>query len=252
MALPLAGKVAIVTGAAGTMGRTIGKTLVSHGAKVLLADLNLERAEAVAKDMREQCKVPDINIAVGLVNVMEEASVEKLFADLKKDFGRCDILVNSAGIMLPPTPTEDLSAEKFNRLMGVNVTGSFLCAREAMKIMKEQGGGRIVNVGSLAAYATRPDAIAYTTSKFAIRGLTESLSLDGRKYNIAVSMIHPGNVLSDLISEAEVKQRRAAGEDFMDPQVVADGVLHMCTVPGNTTVLEMTVLPTVQAFVGRG
>jgi NAD(P)-dependent dehydrogenase (short-subunit alcohol dehydrogenase family) len=250
--MSLEGKVAIVTGAAGTMGRTIGQTLVKCGAKLMLADLNLQKAEEVAKDMRAACKVPDAQVAAGLVNVTEEDSVAKLFENIKETFGRCDILVNSAGIMLKPTPTEDHDAGAFGKLMAVNVTGSFLCAKHAMKIMKEQGGGRIVNVGSLAAFSPRPDAIAYTTSKFAVKGLTQSLALDARKYNIAVSMIHPGNVLSDLISEAEVAQRRAQGEDFMDPQVVADGVLHMCSVPGNTTVHELTVFPTVQAFVGRG
>lgn len=248
----LEGKVAVVTGAAGTMGRTVGQTLVKHGARMMVADLNLEKAEAVARDIQATCEAPEGNVAACLVDVTDEASVETLFASVKEAFGRCDILVNSAGIMLKPTPTEDHDAAAFARLMAVNVTGSFLCAKHAMRTMKGQGGGRIVNVGSLAAFSPRPDAVAYTTSKFAVKGLTESLSLDGRKYNIAVGMIHPGNVLSDLISDEEVRQRRAQGEDFMDPQVVADGVLHMVSVPGNATVLELTVLPTVQPFVGRG
>merc|ERR1711971_196022 len=108
-----------------------------------------------------------------------------------------------------------------NRLMGVNVTGAFLCAREAFKLMKKHGeGGRVINIGSIAAKGTRPDAVAYTTSKFAISGLTESLALDGRAHKIAVGIVHPGNVLSDLTTPEEVAQRRAQGEDFMDPRVV--------------------------------
>jgi len=247
----LSGKVAMVTGAAGAMGRNIAESLLGAGAIVYLADMNLERAEEVAKGLEGACSEGAKAVA-GYVDVTSEDSVAELFGRMATENGPCDILVNSAGIMHPPTKTEDLPAEKFNRLMNVNVTGAFICAKEAFKTMKKRGGGRIVNIGSIAAIAPRNDAVAYTVSKFAMEGLTKSLALDGRDHNIAVGVVHPGNVLSDLITPADVAARRAKGEDFMDPKVVADSVLHICSLPAGTTILEIVVMPTVQPLIGRG
>lgn len=249
----LDGKVAVVTGATGTMGRTTARAFLLQGAKVVLADIAEEKVGALAKSMCEECAV-ELSCAVGRrVDVTDEASVEKLFSELNALFGACNILVNCAGIMLPPTATEDLSLQAMSKVMDVNVTGTFLCAREAFKLMKSSAkGGCIINIGSLAAKASRPNALSYTTSKFAIAGLTQSLALDGRPHNIRVSVVHPGNMLSDLISPAEVAQRRAQGEDFMDPEVIADSIVHICALPENTTILDLTVLPTVQPFIGRG
>lgn len=152
-----------------------------------------------------------------------------------------------------PVPTVDLPATKFRAVMDTNVLGPFLCAREAFKIMKTQSqGGRIINVGSIAAISPRPDTAAYTASKYALVGLTQSLALDGRSHGIAVGIVHPGNVLSDMISAEEEARRRALGEDFMPPEAVADTVLHVTLLPRNTTVLELTVMPTVQPLIGRG
>lgn len=247
----LKGKVAVVTGAAGSMGRNISRALLSAGATVVLADRDLAKAEVIAKEFRDS--VPGAKAVAGHVDVANEASVAALFAKIAKEQGSCDILVNSAGIMLPPTKTEDVSAADFSRLLSVNVTGGFICAKEAFKIMKKQKeGGRIVNIGSIASDSPRPDQVSYTVSKFAVAGLTKSLALDGRAHKIAVGAVHPGNVLSDLISPEDVAARKAAGEDFMDPMVVGNAVLHMCCLPANSTILEITVMPTVQKLVGRG
>lgn len=249
--MALKGKVAVVTGAAGAMGRNIARALLSAGATVVLGDRDLANAEAVAKDF-QGFATGGAKVVASYVDVTDEVSVAELFAKLSKEHGSCDILVNSAGIMFPPTPTEDLPAASFSKLMAVNVTGGFICSKEAFKIMKKQKSGRIINVGSIAAISPRPDAVAYTVSKFAISGLTQSLALDGRPHNIAVGVVHPGNVLSDLITPAEVAQRKANGEDFMDPMVVANAVLHMCSLPPNSTCLEVVLMPTVQPLIGRG
>lgn len=130
--------------------------------------------------------------------------------------------------------------------------GSFLCSREVLKRMKERGkGGRIINVGSLASYRSRPHAAAYTTSKFALRGLTESLALDARQYHVAVGMIHPGNVVSDLLT-AEERQERQKAEGFLEADQVAQCVVSMASLPYSANVLELTVLPIQQPFLGRG
>lgn len=233
------------------MGRNIAEALLRAGATVYLADMNMERAQAVAGDLAGACTEGGKAVP-GFVDVTSEASVAELFGRMETESGGCDILVNSAGLMHPPTKTEELPAAKFNSLMNVNVTGAFICAKEAIKTMKRKGGGRIINIGSIAAIAPRGDAVAYTVSKFAMEGLTKSLALDGRPHNIAVGVVHPGNVLSDLITPAEVQARRAKGEDFMDPKVVANSVLMMAALPPGTTCLELVVMPTVQPLIGRG
>jgi NAD(P)-dependent dehydrogenase (short-subunit alcohol dehydrogenase family) len=145
-----------------------------------------------------------------------------------------------------------LSGEEFERVLKVNVLGSFLCARETLRRMKERGkGGRIINVGSLASHRSRPHAAAYTTSKFALRGLTESLALDARKYQVAVGMIHPGNVVSELLT-AEERYERQQAEGFLEAEHVAQCVLTMVSLPYTANVLELTVLPNQQPYVGRG
>lgn len=157
--------------------------------------------------------------------------------------------------------TVNLSGSDFDRVLKVNVLGPFLCAREALKRMKERnhsaaasangGGGRIINIGSISAHRSRPDNAPYTTSKFALLGLTQSLALDARPYNIAVGIIHPGNVRSELLTPEMIAEREEA-EGFLDPDQVADCVLTMARLPYSVNVLELTVLPTRQPFVGRG
>lgn len=166
-------------------------------------------------------------------------------------FGQCeglDLLVNCAGIAIGG-PTAELSAEAFMGVLQVNVLGPFLCAREAFKRMAS--GGRIVNVGSISAQAPRPHSCPYTTSKFAIDGLTRSLALDGRPLGIAVGVVHPGNVRSAIMSPEEAARREQA-EGFITADDVAACVLTMATLPLSANVLELTVMPTRQPLVGRG
>lgn len=150
-----------------------------------------------------------------------------------------------------PGPSVDLSAEDLGKVLSVNVVGPFLCAREAMKRMKTAGGGRIINIASISSMSPRPDGLTYTTSKFAIQGLSRSLALDCRPFNIAVGAIHPGNVVSELLSP-EVIAEREASEGFIQPENVADCVLSMAKLPYSANVLDLTVIPTKQPLVGRG
>ena len=144
-------------------------------------------------------------------------------------------------------------------VLGVNVIGAFLCSREVMKRMIQRNkmskndvvGGRIINIGSISATSPRPNSVAYTTSKFALQGLTQSLALDGRAHHIAVGIIHPGNVISELLSKEEIRTRSLT-EGFIQPEDVAQCVVTMSTLPYSTNVLELTVIPTSQPFIGRG
>jgi NAD(P)-dependent dehydrogenase (short-subunit alcohol dehydrogenase family) len=152
---------------------------------------------------------------------------------------------------MAPGATVDLAAKDFDRVMKVNVLGPFLCAREALKRMKTQGGGRIINMGSISAQSPRPDGAAYTTSKFALLGLSQSLSLDARQYNVGVGIVHPGNVRSELLSPEVIAEREKA-EGFIEPEDVAQCVVAMASMPYSTNILELTVIPTRQPLVGRG
>lgn len=160
------------------------------------------------------------------------------------------VAVPFPGTMVPG-PTVDLSASDMEKVLSVNVVGPFLCAREAMKRMKIAGGGRIINIASISSISPRPDGVTYTTSKFAIQGLSRSLALDGRDHNIAVGAIHPGNVVSDLL-RPEVIAEREATEGFIQPEDVATCVLTMANLPYSANILDLTVIPTKQPFVGRG
>lgn len=248
---PLANKVAVVTGAAGGLGGAVAMGLASRGATVVLSGRRLEALEATAARINDATKGLGPGRAAAVCSdVSSEGSAEALFGTVEQEWGPCDILVNSAGIMRGG-PTVGISAEVFNQVMAVNVLGSFLCAREAFKHMIKNGGGRIINIGSIAAQTPRPNAAPYTTSKFAIQGLTRSLALDGRPHNIAVGVVHPGNILTDIWSKEQVERFRET-EGVVEPEDVAACVLQMALLPLTANVLEMTVLPTQQPFVGRG
>jgi NAD(P)-dependent dehydrogenase (short-subunit alcohol dehydrogenase family) len=152
---------------------------------------------------------------------------------------------------MAPGATVDLTAADMQRVLSVNVMGPFLCAREAMKRMKEKNGGRIINIGSISSMSPRPDGATYTTSKFAMQGLSRSLALDGRPYNIAVGCIHPGNVVSELLTP-EVIAEREESEGFIQPEDVAQCVLTMSSLPYSANILDLTIIPTKQPLVGRG
>jgi NAD(P)-dependent dehydrogenase (short-subunit alcohol dehydrogenase family) len=191
-------------------------------------------------------------------DVTQPASVEALFAATHKTFGRVDILFNNAGTFAPPIPMEDLSLEQWNHVVAVNLTGVFLCAQAAVRMMKSQDprGGRIINNGSISAQAPRPDSLPYTATKHAITGLTKSLALDGRKHNIACGQIDIGNAATDMTTAMAAGIRQSNGSIMIEPRMdvshVADAVVYMANLPLSANVLFMTVMATAMPFVGRG
>ena len=240
--------VAIVTGGSGAIGRAIASRLASTGRQVVITGRSMDKLQAAADQL--QSAAAGGRIIPIACDVTDEQSVEGMFAAVANDHGPCSLLVNSAGIM-KGGPTETLSAQVFSEVLSVNVVGPFICAREAFKQMMQHGGGRIINIGSIASESPRPDSAPYTTSKFAISGLTRSLALDGRQHNIAVGAIHPGNVLSDLLSADEIA-RREQTEGFITADDVAACVMTMVDLPASASVLELSVIPTKQPLVGRG
>jgi NAD(P)-dependent dehydrogenase (short-subunit alcohol dehydrogenase family) len=240
----LRGKVAIVTGASSGIGRAIAEAYAAEGAQTVLAARSGDKLEALAGTIRQRGG----EALVAVSDVGHEHDVLDLFRRTIEAFGRVDILVNNAGTAAR-SATEELSLAEWQRVLDVNITGPFLCSREALKIMKRQGGGRIINIGSISARMPRPNSAPYTTTKFALEGLTRSLALDGRAHGIAVSIIHPGNALSGLWRGNEERARK---EGVMPLEEVARIALLVATLPPEMNLLESVVLPVTQPFIGRG
>ena len=248
------GKIALVTGAGSGIGRAVSLTLQNTGYSVILAGrrrAELQQTAALAKRSdRTMTPVP--------TDVSQPQSVRALFAQIRETFGRLDVLFNNAGINAPGIPMEDLSFEQWSAVVAVNLTGAFLCAQEAFRLMKEQSprGGRIVNNGSISAYVPRPNSAPYTATKHAITGLTKCFSLDGRPYDIACGQIDIGNAGTEMTERMESGVPQANGttavEPRMDAQHVADAVLYMANLPLDANVQFMTVMATKMPFIGRG
>jgi NAD(P)-dependent dehydrogenase (short-subunit alcohol dehydrogenase family) len=191
-------------------------------------------------------------------DVSQPGPVRTLFAATKETFGRLDLLFNNAGMGTPAIPMEDLTYEQWSAVVGVNLTGAFLCSQEAMRMMKAQDprGGRIINNGSISAHTPRPHSAPYTSTKHAITGLTKSISLDGRKFDIACGQIDIGNAATEMTERMTQGVPQADGsmkvEPRMNVQHVADAVLYMAGLPLDANVLFMTVMATTMPFVGRG
>jgi NAD(P)-dependent dehydrogenase (short-subunit alcohol dehydrogenase family) len=193
--------------------------------------------------------------------VADPDAVHNLFAQAKEAFGRIDVLFNNAGIFGPSALFEDIPYKEWKAVVDINLTGAFLCAREAFRIMKSQQpmGGRIINNGSISAHAPRPNSAPYTATKHAITGLTKSMSLDGRKYDIACCQIDIGNAATDLIKSiledgagATQADGSIAAEPTMDLDHVASAIVHMASLPLNVNVQFMTIMATKMPFIGRG
>ncbi len=191
-------------------------------------------------------------------DVTDETSVRALFEATRRAFGRLDVLFNNAGTGAPPVPIEDLTFEQWRRVVDVNLTGPFLCTREAFRLMKDQEprGGRIINNGSISAHTPRPNSAPYTATKHAITGLTKSTALDGRKYDIACGQIDIGNAGTEMTARMKDGVPQADGslapEPTMDVDHVARAVVYMAGLPLDANVLFMTVMATKMPFVGRG
>ncbi len=248
------GKIALVTGAGSGIGRAVSLALQSAGYSVVLAGrrvAELEQTGALAKPSGGQMlPVP--------TDVSKPDRVRALFARTKEAFGRLDVLFNNAGVSAPGIPMEDLTYDEWDAVVGVNLTGAFLCAQEAIKIMKTQQprGGRIINNGSISAHVPRPNSAPYTATKHAVTGLTKCISLDGRKYDIACGQIDIGNAATELNERMAAGVPQANGmtmvEPRMDVQHVAQAVLYMASLPLDTNVQFMTVMATKMPFIGRG
>ena len=245
-------KVVLVTGAGTGIGRAIALAFLRDGHRVVLAGRRVEPLLSVAKESGSEraLAVP--------TDVGNPDSVAALFARIKDKFGRLDVLVNNAGVSGLGMNFEDIGFEQWQNIVNINLTGSFLCAQGAFKIMKDQlpQGGRIINNGSISAHAPRPNSAPYTSTKHAITGLTKSLSLDGRKYNIACGQIDIGNALTELSARMTKGVPQANGEVAIEPMMeateVADAVVHMASLPLTTNVQFMTIMATKMPFVGRG
>jgi NAD(P)-dependent dehydrogenase (short-subunit alcohol dehydrogenase family) len=241
-------RVAIVTGAGSGIGRAIAECFAAEGVKVVLAARRQETLNEVAREIAtaggEAIVVP--------ADVTKERDVAALFAKARETFGRVDILVNNAG-MANFKPTEETTLAEWEQVIDVNLTAVFLCSREAVKIMKAQGGGRIVNIGSIAGEAPRPHAMSYNTTKAAVEGLTRSLTLDGRGYGVVASIIHPGAAATGF-TKGRLPGPGPTPQDYlMAPEQIARVALLMCTLPPEVNLFEATILPNHQpSFIGRG
>ncbi len=246
-------KIAIVTGAGSGVGRSAALALLGGGYSVALAGRRKEALEETANAAPSGAKTLIVPTDVG-----NKASVENLFAETKKAFGRLDVVFNNAGSNHPMTPLEDVTPEQWQQVVDVNLTGVFYCIQEAFKVMKDQDprGGRIINNGSISAYAPRPNSAPYTSTKHAISGLTKCTSLDGRKYDIACGQVDIGNAATEMASRMADGVMQANGEiaaePLMDVDNVGRAVLHMASLPLDANVLFMTVMASKMPFVGRG
>ncbi len=249
------GRVAIVTGAGSGVGRASALALLRDGYSVALAGRRIETLEASlaeAEEHRERA------IAV-TTDVGSPESVAGLFARTRESFGgRLDVLFNNAGSSSPPVNMEDLTFDQWMTVVNANLTGTFLCTQEAIRIMKDQDpmGGRIINNGSISAYVPRPNSAPYTATKHGVMGLTKATSLDGRKYNIACSQIDIGNAATDMTAPMERGIIQPNGdvipEARFDVAHVAEQVVYIANLPLDTNVQFMTIMATKMPFIGRG
>nr|MBP8310503.1 SDR family oxidoreductase [Burkholderiaceae bacterium] len=246
--------VALITGARSGVGRATSLAFLNAGWNVVLAG---RRADALAATVAKAGDKGSAALAVP-TDVGNPLSVRALFDAAVARFGRLDFLFNNAGTGAPPLPLEDLSYEQWMTVVNANLTGTFLCMQQAFRVMKDQSprGGRIVNNGSISAYAPRPNSAPYTSTKHAVSGLTRSGALDGRKYDIAVGQIDIGNAVTEMTERMANGVLQPDGsmrvEPRMDVDHVAQSVLHMAGLPLESNVLFMTVMATKMPFVGRG
>ena len=240
----LDGKVAIVTGAGAGIGKGIARGFAGEGAKLVVASRTRESLDATAAELRAD----GATVLVMTTDVTDESQVMALFDATIDEFGRVDILVNSSGVF-DGGPLEEIALETWRHVLDVNITGVFLCTREAVKIMKRQGGGRIINIGSISAQAPRPGSAPYVTTKHALVGLTRATALEGRDYGVVASVLHPGNVLTERrgVSDASRDQ-----EPMMTPDELATAAVTMAALPLHVNMLESIVLPVQQLYLGRG
>jgi NAD(P)-dependent dehydrogenase (short-subunit alcohol dehydrogenase family) len=247
-------KIAIVTGAGSGIGRAVALAMRDAGYAVVLAGRRIAALEETAA-LAERAGAPMLSVPT---DVTQPDSVKDLFARTREKFGRLDVLFNNAGANAPAMPIEDLTYDQWCAVVNVNLTGAFLCAQQAIVLMKSQQprGGRIINNGSISAHVPRPHQAAYTASKHAITGLTKSISLDCRDYDIACGQIDIGNAATNMSEKLAVAALQANGNTLAEPRIdvshVAQAVLYMASLPLEANVQFMTVMATKMPFIGRG
>jgi NAD(P)-dependent dehydrogenase (short-subunit alcohol dehydrogenase family) len=236
----LDGKIAIITGGGSGIGKAIADAFAGEGATCVLAARGRERLEQAAKEMP--------NADAFVCDVTDEAQVDALFEHTASAHGPVDILVNNAGIAAPGL-THELPPDAFREVLAVNLTGCFLCARKALQQMIPRKSGRILNIGSISGQMSRPHSVAYTTSKFGLDGFTRSLALDAREHGIAVSVLHPGNVATDIWQD-RIEMARAEG--LIPLEDMGRAALAMVTMDPGVNVLSSVIVPVTQPYLGRG
>jgi NAD(P)-dependent dehydrogenase (short-subunit alcohol dehydrogenase family) len=247
-------KVALVTGAGSGIGRATALRLLEHGYSVVLTG----RRQAPLDEVADEARQRGTDALAVACDVSDAAGVAALFDAIRQRYGRLDVLFNNAGRGAPPVDIDELSVEDWRAVVDTNLTGVFLCTRAAFGMMKTQTprGGRIINNGSISAHAPRPNSIAYTSTKHAITGLTKSVSLDGRKYDICCGQIDIGNAATEMAARMARGVPQANGEiaiePLMDVELVADAVWHMAELPLSANVQFMTIMASKMPFVGRG
>jgi NAD(P)-dependent dehydrogenase (short-subunit alcohol dehydrogenase family) len=251
-------RVAVVTGAGTGIGRAAANALVADGWRVAYSGRRLEPLQqAIAAAADPFGDIAERTLAVAS-DVTDPASVRALFDAVQARFGRLDFLFNNAGVGAAAPTFEELPYESWRAVVDTNLTGAFLCTQQAFRLMKAQRprGGRIVNNGSISAYAPRPNSAAYTASKHGVSGLTKAASLDGRAYDIAVGQIDIGNAATDMTERMAGGVPQPDGtmrpEPRMDVEHVGRAIVHMANLPLDANVLTMTIMATKMPFVGRG
>ncbi|THH36005.1 SDR family oxidoreductase [Aliishimia ponticola] len=234
-------KTILITGASSGVGKSAAETFLQAGWTVGLMARRAAALEEVAAGREAAIVLPG--------DVTKPAEVEKCFADFAQRAGGIDVLFNNAGIFKPAAPIDETPVEDWDQALAVNLTGMFLCARAAFAQMRKQGGGRIINNGSVSAHVPRENAVTYTTTKHAVTGLTKQLSLDGRDLNICCGQIDIGNAESEMVAAMKAK---VPDLPTMSVEDVSRSLLHMASLPLDTNVLTMTIMANKMPYVGRG
>jgi NAD(P)-dependent dehydrogenase (short-subunit alcohol dehydrogenase family) len=250
-----ASKVALITGGGSGIGRTVALALLARGYRVALTG----RTPATLAETVALAKAAPKQTLTIVADVSEPGDVSRMYAEAVAAFGRVDVVFNNAGIFGPKVLFEDITPEQWNGVVAVNLTGAFLVAQGAFRVMKAQSpqGGRIINNGSVSSYVPRPNSAPYTATKHAMTGLTRAMSLDGRKYDIACGQIDIGNAATELMqtigaSNAAQANGSTMAEPAMDVGHVGDAVAYMADLPLNANVQFMTLMATKMPFIGRG
>lgn len=237
----LSGKVALITGSARGIGKAIALGLAREGADIVLSDINMEGLMKTESEI----KIYGVQVLAIRTDVTDEKQIENLFQKTMERFNRLDILVNNAGVF-DFGPIDQMSTQTWDKVIATDLRAPFICIREAFKIMKPQGGGRIINIGSISASRVRPNNAAYSAAKFGLVGLTHTAALEGRKFGINCGCLHPGE------TRRENRPPGAPEEPAMEPEEVASAVVYMACLPPHINVLEMIQMPREQLYVGRG